>query len=270
MPDAMVIFGSDSDAYVYSRLMESLKARGVKSEFHICSAHHLPQYLDQLVSLSKDCKVIIAGAGLSAALPGAIAARTLKPVIGLPVKSNYEGVDALLSIHQMPPGMPVLGVGVNAFAEAAGAAAMVCAMPQNVKVWVSGGRTQEIEKRLEACTSALKEFGISFEESSRYAKGDIMINFFELATGHSMLQQECLQINVPVAQESSDMDVMKIEAISAKGLWVGLNRGENAAIAAAEILNLKGGKYAAMLNEKREKKRLALLELDSKENAKYR
>ena len=124
MSDVLIVFGSNSDSFVYDKLAAALKEKGVSFELRICSAHRTPEKLAEILSQSQ-AKVIIAGAGLSAALPGVIASHTVKPVIGLPVSGNYQGLDALLSVHQMPPGIPVLGVGVDNFQQAADAAEMV-------------------------------------------------------------------------------------------------------------------------------------------------
>jgi len=107
----LVFFGSKSDSGVYEKIVRLLKKEKIDVELRIASAHRAPAEIDEIAKTDAD--LIIAGAGLSAALPGAIAAKTIKPIIGVPVKSNYEGLDALLSIAQMPSGIPVLAVGVE-------------------------------------------------------------------------------------------------------------------------------------------------------------
>ncbi len=114
--EVLVIFGSESDKAVYSKLMEKLEDRGIESTLEICSAHREPERLIKILKKS-DEKIVIAGAGLSAALPGFIASHSDKLVIGIPVNANYFGLDALLSIHQMPKGFAVLGTGVEAIEE---------------------------------------------------------------------------------------------------------------------------------------------------------
>src|SRR3989338_11215014 len=111
MPKVLVIFGSKSDEPVYRETIKGLKREGIEAELRISSAHRTPEELNEV--LKGDYSLIIAGAGLSAALPGVIASKTIKPVIGIPCHGNYEGLDALLSIMQMPSGIPVLSVGVN-------------------------------------------------------------------------------------------------------------------------------------------------------------
>src|SRR5690606_8149110 len=94
------------------RILGRLKEEGVSFEHQVLSAHRNPQELEEFVS-GTDARVFIAVAGLSAALPGVIASRTHRPVIGVPVSAKLGGLDALLSIVQMPPGVPVACVGID-------------------------------------------------------------------------------------------------------------------------------------------------------------
>lgn len=111
-----IIMGSDSDLPVMKEAAEFLKEIGVSYEMTIVSAHRTP---DKLYTYSKECKergikVVIAGAGGAAHLPGMVAAITSVPVIGVPVKSRtLNGIDSLYSIVQMPPGVPVATVAIN-------------------------------------------------------------------------------------------------------------------------------------------------------------
>jgi 5-(carboxyamino)imidazole ribonucleotide mutase len=107
-----VIMGSESDREVGEKAQAILKEFGVDYELKVYSAHRTPRSLVEYVE-SSDASVFIAIAGLSAALPGVIAAHTLKPVIGVPKDAKLGGLDALLSIVQMPPGVPVACVGID-------------------------------------------------------------------------------------------------------------------------------------------------------------
>ncbi len=118
MADVAVIIGSASDRPVADRAIEVLSKNGVSLDLQILSAHRNPDELDAYVKGS-DAKVFITIAGLSAALPGVVASRTPKPVIGVPVSAKLGGLDALLSIVQMPPGVPVACVGIDNGANAA-------------------------------------------------------------------------------------------------------------------------------------------------------
>ena len=112
MVDVLIIAGSDSDRHIAEKASATLKEFGVSSSIETASAHRSPKKLDLLVELS-GAKVFIAVAGLSAALPGAIASKTTKPVIGVPVNVKLDGLDALLSMMQLPPGVPVATVGID-------------------------------------------------------------------------------------------------------------------------------------------------------------
>jgi 5-(carboxyamino)imidazole ribonucleotide mutase len=111
-PLVSIIAASTSDKEVYEKAEKILKENDIKYDLQIISAHRNPDKLDEYL---KSCEslIFIAVAGLSAALPGVIASKTNKPVIGVPVSAKLNGLDALLSIVQMPPGVPVACVGID-------------------------------------------------------------------------------------------------------------------------------------------------------------
>ena len=114
--------GSTSDWEVMAAAAETLEAFGIPYEKRVVSAHRTPDLLVEYAKTARGrgIEVIIAGAGMAAALPGVIAASTTLPVIGVPIKgSAFDGMDAMLSIIQMPPGIPVATVGVNGAMNAA-------------------------------------------------------------------------------------------------------------------------------------------------------
>ena len=110
-----IIFGSKSDTEVMKGAANALKEYGIDYKAFVLSAHRVPEKLTETIKNCENegCEVIIAGAGLAAHLPGVIASQTVLPVIGIPVKAALEGVDALLSIVQMPKSIPVATVGIN-------------------------------------------------------------------------------------------------------------------------------------------------------------
>lgn len=110
-----VIYGSRSDKEIMSKAGTLLEEFGVEVKEYILSAHRIPEKLGQCIKKLEDegCECFIAGAGLSAHLPGVIASKTIKPVIGVPIKCELGGMDSLLSIVQMPKSIPVATVGIN-------------------------------------------------------------------------------------------------------------------------------------------------------------
>ena len=125
-----IVMGSKSDMPVMERAGEELEERGIRFEIRVMSAHRDPETVADYArnARMRGLKVIIAGAGLSAALPGVVAAHTDLPVIGVPLTSKTSvagGLDALLSIAQMPPGVPVAAVGVDSAKNAAVLAARI-------------------------------------------------------------------------------------------------------------------------------------------------
>ena len=120
-PSVSIIMGSTSDMPVMEKACKFLNDMRIPFEVNALSAHRTPQAVEQFAKEAKGrgIKVIIAGAGMDAALPGVIAAMTTLPVIGVPIKGMLDGLDAMLSIIQMPPGIPVATVGVNGAMNAA-------------------------------------------------------------------------------------------------------------------------------------------------------
>ena len=125
-----IVMGSKSDMPAMERAGDELEERGIRFEIRVMSAHRDPETVADYAKNARmrGLKVIIAGAGLSAALPGVVAAHTDLPVIGVPLTSKTSvagGLDALLSIAQMPPGVPVAAVGVDNAKNAAVLAARI-------------------------------------------------------------------------------------------------------------------------------------------------
>lgn len=127
MVRASIIMGSESDRKLGEDAAEILQSFGVEHDLKVYSAHRNPKELEEYLD-SSDSMVFIAIAGLSAALPGFIAARTLRPVVGVPKTVKIGGLDALLSIVQMPTGVPVACVGIDSAKNAALLAAEILAL----------------------------------------------------------------------------------------------------------------------------------------------
>jgi 5-(carboxyamino)imidazole ribonucleotide mutase len=136
MPEPLVgiVVGSESDRERMQPAIDELDTRGIAHEFEVRSAHREPDAVAEWArgAQTRGLRVLIAGAGLAAALPGVVAAHTDLPVIGVPLRSSnsvLDGLDALLSIVQMPPGIPVACVGVDNAKNAAVLAARILGLP---------------------------------------------------------------------------------------------------------------------------------------------
>ncbi len=124
--DVLVVLGSVNDADRGREAIDTLKGLGVDAEIVVASAHRSPERLRRIVETS-DAKVFIAMAGMSAALPGAIAALTTRPVVGVPLSGKLD-LDSILSVLQMPPGIPVAAVALDGAKNAALLAAEILAL----------------------------------------------------------------------------------------------------------------------------------------------
>ncbi|HZX44124.1 MAG TPA: AIR carboxylase family protein [Candidatus Nanoarchaeia archaeon] len=247
MPKVLVIFGSKSDEQIYNAIVKGLKKEKVDVDLRISSAHRTPEELNRIINADFD--LIIAGAGLSAALPGVIASKTITPVIGVPCKGSYQGLDALLSIMQMPAGIPVLSVGIS------GAQTAVKNVIEILKPHYSVNLINEMPS--DAMSKAEKiftEFDIPVQRSSSIDTRSINIEFVTL--DEPVPEKDALVIYCPILMGEDDKAEAALNILkhSNHGLWVGLNNGKNAALAAIEILN-KGGKYTLKLNEFRAKQK---------------
>ena len=127
-PEVLIVLGSKSDAEVGKKAASILTEFGVEHEMVVASSHRTPDLLRDLVRNST-AKVFIAIAGLSAGLPGTIAAHTIKPVIGVPVSGKLN-LDSILSVTQMPPGVPVAAVGLDRGENAAILAVQILALKE--------------------------------------------------------------------------------------------------------------------------------------------
>ena len=147
-PIVSIIMGSTSDLPIMEKAAKFLDEMAIPFEMNALSAHRTPAEVENFAAGAKErgIQVIIAGAGMAAALPGVIAANTTVPVIGVPVKGMLDGLDALLSIVQMPPGIPVATMGVNGALNAAILAAEMLALAD-----------KPLAERLAAYKAGLKE-----------------------------------------------------------------------------------------------------------------
>ena len=148
-----IIMGSDSDLPIAEKAAEKLAEYGIAYEAHVYSAHRTPEEAVKFAKYAREngFGALIALAGKAAHLGGVIAANTTLPVIGVPVKSSLEGMDALLSTVQMPPGIPVATVGIDGAVNAAILAAEILAVSDEKLAQML------LEKRLEAKEAVLEK-----------------------------------------------------------------------------------------------------------------
>src|SRR3989338_7183640 len=251
MKKALIIFGSKSDEKVYNQIVSKLKKLNVNFDLRVSSAHKTPDDVDE--TLKNDYAVIIAGAGLAAHLPGVAAARVLRPIIGVPCEGNYQGLDALLSIAQMPPGIPVLAVGVNK----GDAAAENCAkmMKKYGGVSIIGNKNNDAVKK---AAETLKKFDIIpiFSNKPNSKSVNIDFTYFD----EPVEKKEELVIYCPLLLEKDDKADVALNFLkhTSHGLWVGINNGINAAIAAIEIMNIDNEYEEKLISYRREMRKKVL------------
>ena len=164
-PIISIIMGSTSDLPVMEKACKWLNDNEIPFEVNALSAHRTPEAVETFARNAKQrgIKVIIAAAGMAAALPGVIAASTPLPVIGVPLKGMLDGLDAMLSIIQMPPGIPVATVGVNAAQNAAILATEMIALSDEavaakIDAWKAG-----LGKKIEKANEDLKEVKYTYK-----------------------------------------------------------------------------------------------------------
>lgn len=164
-PIISIIMGSTSDLPVMEKACKWLNDNEIPFEVNALSAHRTPEAVETFARNAKQrgIKVIIAAAGMAAALPGVIAASTPLPVIGVPIKGMLDGLDAMLSIIQMPPGIPVATVGVNAAQNAAILATEMIALSDEafaakIDAWKAG-----LGKKIEKANEDLKEVKYTYK-----------------------------------------------------------------------------------------------------------
>ncbi len=164
MKKVAIIMGSDSDLPVVSKAADTLKSFGVPYELHIYSAHRTPEEAKEFSSTARDkgFGCIIAAAGMAAHLAGAIAANTILPVIGIPMKSKYlDGIDALLSTVQMPSGIPVATVAIDGAVNAALLSIEILALSDDTLAQkLLDKRAADTKTVLEKNAAAEKQFNI--------------------------------------------------------------------------------------------------------------
>ena len=160
-----IIMGSTSDLPVMKKAAEFLDEMEIPFEIHALSAHRTPEKVERFVKGAKDngIQVIIAAAGMAAHLPGVIASMTTLPVIGVPIKASLDGLDALLAIVQMPPGIPVATVGIDGALNAGILAAQIMATADENLQHKLADYKENLKKKIVKANEELKEVKFKFK-----------------------------------------------------------------------------------------------------------
>ena len=164
-PKVSIIMGSTSDMPVMEKAAKLLDEFEIPFELLALSAHRTPAEVEEFAKTAKQrgVKVIIAGAGMAAALPGVIAANTTVPVIGVPIKGSVlDGVDALYSILQMPPGIPVATVAINGAMNAAILAVQMMATGDEALAEKLATYKEQLKEKIKKANADLKEIQFKF------------------------------------------------------------------------------------------------------------
>ena len=164
-PLVSIIMGSTSDLPVMEKACKQLDELQVPFEVNALSAHRTPKAVEEFAAQAagRGIRVIIAAAGMAAALPGVIAAQTTLPVIGVPIKGMLDGLDAMLSIIQMPPGVPVATVGVNAAQNAALLACQMIALSDEGLAARLKAQKEGLKAKIEKANRDLQEVKYQFK-----------------------------------------------------------------------------------------------------------
>lgn len=165
-PVVSIIMGSTSDLPVMEKAMKFLDDMEVPFEVNALSAHRTPDAVEDFAknAAGRGIKVIIAGAGMAAALPGVIAASTTLPVIGVPIKGSVlDGVDALYSILQMPPGIPVATVAINGAMNAAILACQMIALGDEAMAKKMSEYKATLGEKIEKANRELKDIKYNYK-----------------------------------------------------------------------------------------------------------
>ena len=165
-PLVSIIMGSTSDLPIMEKAMTFLNDRKIPFEVNALSAHRTPDAVEEFAKTAKDrgIKVIIAAAGMAAALPGVIAASTPLPVIGVPIKGSLlDGMDALYSIIQMPPGIPVATVAINGAMNAAILAVQMLALSDSALAEKLAAYKEGLKKKIVMANEELQQVKYDFK-----------------------------------------------------------------------------------------------------------
>jgi 5-(carboxyamino)imidazole ribonucleotide mutase len=225
---ALVLFGSTSDKLIYDELCAFLE-KDFDIEMQVISAHRDPQKLDERLA-QDDFDFIVAGAGLAAHLPGVCASKTKKPVLGIPVEGNLQGLDALLSIQQMPFGIPVAALSPKNWPNLKTFFTQTKTSTKKINIIAKAGVqqtsyfTKEVSRTEDYAQSLNYEFSIN-----NYDERALNINF---VTSSKDVITDLPVINVPLLDDHDKNSAHKaidlLSWVNHGGLWMGINNARNA------------------------------------------
>ena len=226
----LMVFGSQSDRDIYQPLQAEF-SKDHQLYFEVLSAHRHPQQLRQLIA-SRDFDFCIAGAGLAAHLPGVVASLTEKQVFGIPVAANFQGLDAFLSIVQMPFGVPVLTCAPGREREIVRFLNNLPVSEINLVVSAKLKEQDFVKKELQRVQELVEENELEFKISQR-AKPEV----FNIILASEFNATESPAIYVPMFADKNDPSLsLKIFDMALQGgLWVGLNNVRNAILSFIKI-----------------------------------
>lgn len=164
-PKVSIIMGSTSDLKVMESAAKLFDELEIPFEMNALSAHRTPEKVEEFAKSAKGrgVQVIIAGAGMAAHLPGVIASMTSLPVIGVPISATLDGLDALLAIVQMPPGIPVATVGIDGAKNAAILAAQILATADDQLAIKVAGFKEELKEKIVKANEELAQISYKFK-----------------------------------------------------------------------------------------------------------
>ena len=164
-PIVSIIMGSTSDWPVMEKAAKLFDEMEIPFEVNALSAHRTPEKVEEFAKNAEQrgIKVIIAAAGMAAHLPGVIAASTALPVIGVPIKASLDGMDALLAIVQMPPGIPVATVGINASLNSALLAVQIIAASDSNIAEKFKAYKENLKQKIEKANEDFSKIGFRFK-----------------------------------------------------------------------------------------------------------
>ena len=164
-PVVSIIMGSTSDLPVMEKAAKLLNDFEIPFEINALSAHRTPKEVEEFATnaQARGIKVIIAAAGMAAHLPGVIASMTTLPVIGVPINSSLDGMDALLAIVQMPPGIPVATVGINGAMNAAILAVQILSTDNEELKTKLADYKEELKKKIVVANEELKQVSYPYK-----------------------------------------------------------------------------------------------------------